>query len=232
MHYILILILILSSNIQSKGDPLFENNVMIKYKVNNSNNATNRWYNPMNYSEFYSYHILNQSFIEVNVINWEDPLSIINISIGNISRENISDNEAAEMLAFGYWTLPSQFGFIANTSWDLVAEDFNRINFNNSSFQSNLKYDYLGKNIDIVKFAFKDDIQETILIYEKENGLLLFARSTVFNFLLEIEIHSINNDESYFTKITEEKADWPLTSIVLGFCLIFAKIKNRNKIVK
>jgi hypothetical protein len=183
------------------AEEIFENPLVLSYQVRTSNNATNRWYNA-DYSEYFNYHVTSNSFIYVTLTDIDNSSTTIDIAIGNLSRSDISDNEAEEALAIGYFSLPNHFGFISNTSWNQIENDFASIDFNSSSFQSNLKDTYLGKTIDVVVISFVDKFQNTTLIYEKEYGILLYTRTAVFNFLLEIELEAINNDKNYFTKST------------------------------
>ena len=101
--------------------------ISLQYTAEESNNATNIWWDPISMATV-PYNVEQNSTVSVDIDDMNDFNSILDITIGNITREGINDNEAESALAFGYWKLQGLFGFIANTSWDNVISEFNELN--------------------------------------------------------------------------------------------------------
>lgn len=195
--------------------------ITLKYIVEESNNATNIWWDPISMSTV-PYNVEQNSTITVDVVDKNDFNSTMDITIGNITREGITDNEAESALAFGYWELQGLFGFMANTSWDVVISEFNALNLTHQN-AIETEGNFLGVIVDIVEFTFKDDFQTTTLVYDKLDGILLSASSEVLGFQLGIGIISINDDTEYF------KVDAPF-GIYFAIALIIpviAKIRRK-----
>ena len=195
--------------------------ITMQYIAEESNNATNVWWDPISMSTI-PYNVEPNSTITVDILDKNDLNSTMDIAIGNITREGITDNEAESALAFGYWKLQGLFGFIANTSWDVVISKFNALNFTNQN-AIETEGNFLGVTIDTVEFSFKDDFQTTTLVYDKLDGILLYASSEVFGFQLGIRIISINNDTEYFN------ADAPFGIYFLMALIIPVLVKIRRK---
>jgi hypothetical protein len=192
------------------GADYIQQNTTVIYQVQETVNQTISWSN-LDFTEFYPYHIKNDSRVNITIVDTTHPIAI-DIAIGNLSRIDISDNEAENALAIGYWTLPNNFGFFANTSWDDVKDEFDDLEISSSSFQQNLKDEYLGRSIDVVVIGLDDGFQVTTLVYEKTGGLLLYARSSFTGYLLQLKIESINGDNLYFTNITNESVESDFTN--------------------
>ena len=195
--------------------------ITLEYIAEESNNATNIWWDPISMSTI-PYNVEQNSTITVDVVDKNDFNSTMDITIGNITRDGITDNEAESALAFGYWKLQGLFGFIANTSWDVVISEFNDLNFTNQNAIES-EGSFLGVTVDIVEFSFEDDFQTTTLVYDKIDGILLHASSEVLGFHLGIGIISINNDTEYF------KVDAPFGIYFLIALVIPAIVKIRRK---
>ena len=170
--------------------------ISLQYIAEESNNATNIWWDPISMSTI-PYNVEQNSTISVDIDDMNDFNSTLDITIGNITREGINDNEAESALAFGYWELQGLFGFIANNSWDNVISEFNDLNLTVQSVDET-EGEFLGEIIDIVEFRYNDDFQTTTLVYDRLDGILLFASSEVFGFHLTVSIISINDDTVYF----------------------------------
>ncbi len=195
--------------------------ITMQYIVEESNNATNIWWDPISMSTV-PYNIEQNSTIAVEIVDLNDFNSTMDITIGNITREGITDNEAESALAFGYWKLQGLFGFIANTSWDVVISEFNTLNLTVQSVHET-EGNFLGVLIDIVEFTFKDDFQTTTLVYDRLDGILLYASSEVLGFQLTIAIDSINDDTAYF------RVDAPFGIFFAIALLIPVLVKIRRK---
>lgn len=187
------------------------------YEVISSNETNNLWFNS-DYSASFNYNIEINSTIQVDIVNVSDPLSALDIIIGNLTRSNITDYEAEQSLAIGYWALPNMFGFMANTSWIDVETDFTDYTFNSSEFKKT-EQDHLGASVSGYIISFSDAYQSTSLFYEEENGILLTASTNVFGFMLEFSILSINGDREYY-KSLESSLPIQTLSVVLALLLI------------
>ena len=169
------------------------------------------------------YNVKQNSTIIVDIIDKNDYNSTLDITIGNITLEGITDNEAESALAFGYWKMSGLFGFIANTSWDAVISEFNSLENMTLQNVNEAEGNYLGVVIDIVEFHLKDDFQTTTLVYDRADGILLYASSEVFGFQLSIAITSINEDTEYF------KTDAPFGLFIAMALIIPVIVKIRRK---
>lgn len=205
---------------------LWQDPTEVVYLVNEANNGTNAWYYD-GYSKNISYGISVGSYVNLTIHNMEK--SIISLVIGNLTRQNIEDIETEDNLILGYYPMLGKFGFIVNNSWGEVNSEFEGLELNQSSFKTNLIDSYLGNNIEIVVVSFDVGDQQTVLIYEKDHGLLLFARTTFWGYLLEIEIQSIDGDTSYFTSQTTEVSPFGFIIISMGLLLGIMVIKKNIK---
>ncbi|MHA2170766.1 MAG: hypothetical protein ACXADH_01445 [Candidatus Kariarchaeaceae archaeon] len=224
-------IIILTFTTSTSADTSFTGKTHLSYTVTTANTGINSWVNP-DYSPVANYTINNSSTIDVEVPDIHDPVSNLNITIGNFTREFITDGEAELSLTLGHYLLPNRFGFLANTSWNDVRGEFNKIEWNTSSFQTNLRDTYLGGEIEVVLVSFSDGFQTTTLVYEKAHGVLLLAKTEVGNFFIEFQITTINTNPKYFAQFSDENTlATQFVPIIISFLLVMGVTnykRNRN----
>lgn len=176
--------------------------LQVQYLVKSTDNQTNTWYNETYHS--FHYKVIKNSEVNVTIDNISNFNSNLTIEIGNLTRTNINDSEADFNLGFGYYKMPYSFGFVANTSWNILESNLKSYVSKSSFANENSKF--LGGSTNVVSIQFQDGTaQNTTLIYNKENGLLLYAKSEIFGFLLELTILSVNNNTLYYS--TSSKLD-------------------------
>ncbi|MCY3410527.1 MAG: hypothetical protein INQ03_02715 [Candidatus Heimdallarchaeota archaeon] len=186
----IVLLLVLFSHTQAQPQP-----ISLTYTILEANEGVNTWFNE-DYSESWAYEINESSFtVDLNI----DDVTTVDLNLGNLTREGISDDEVQTNLALGYWMLSSAFGFHANTSWDAVEEDFLDLDLLEKDF-TETDAQYLGGEVETIVIDFKDAYQNTTLVYSKDEGLLLYAKTSVFGFTLDIKISQINGDDTYYSK--------------------------------
>lgn len=193
------------------------------YEVKSSNETNNLWFNS-DYSASFNYNIEINSTFRVDIVNVSDPLSALDIVIGNLTRSNITDYETEQSLAIGYWALPNMFGFIANTSWADVEIDFTDYTFNNSDFIKT-EQEYLGASVSGYNISFSDVYQRTSLFYEEDNGILLAASTDVFGFTLEFSILSINGESEYYKSLQNPLPIQPFSIVLILLSIPLLKKK-------
>ncbi len=200
-----------------------QNNTVIQYVVTKSNNATYSWWDSASMKS-YHYSVAINSTVSVSIYNMSDSNTAIDINIGNLTMNNINDSDAESALALGYWQIPYRFGFLANTSWDKLQTDLSDIKDIDAGISSG-KGDYLGNNLDIKIVKLKDQYQNTTLIYNAKDGVLLYAYSEVFGFLLELNIFSINQNTTYYHKLFS-----PFLPVITGvlFTALFIYKKSND----
>jgi len=161
---------------------------VVKYEVNATNEtAVSTWFNP-DYTQQFHYQITNNSQIEAELANPESSTTSMNFTIGNLTRIGISDVEVQGNLFLGHYQMPSQFGIIANTSWEAVKQEFNQLDLNDSVFDTSAHYQFGVANFEAVNISFVAGMQHTELVYNLDSGLLYYANLTFGNFHLEFGI--------------------------------------------
>ena len=163
----------------------------VTYTVTNTNSsASYAWYNS-NFTESWIYSVSNNTNIDLEL---NDPTNVntkLNVTIGNLTRNNILDSEADANLGIGYWNMTNIFGFISSTNWSTVSETLSMQNFISWSFDgSNYTLDEITYSV--MEISFEDNFQKTSLVYHMNTGLLFSAEIAIGGFILSFDIKSLD----------------------------------------
>ena len=163
----------------------------VTYTVTNTNSsASYAWYNS-NFTESWRYSVSNNTNIDLKLNNPSNLNTKLNLTIGNLTRNNILDSEADANLGIGYWNMTNVFGFISSTNWSTVSEMLSMQNFVSWSFDgSNYTLDEITYNV--MEISFEDNFQKTSLVYHMNTGLLFSADIVIGGFTLSFDIKSLD----------------------------------------
>jgi hypothetical protein len=137
--------------------------------------------------------------LEVHINNLEDSESEMTIKIGDQEIET-TDIEADASLALGYWNISLSSGFIANTDWvelenELEVNTFISIyNLTRNVVSHTFTINHVESTVSAISYSFEDGFQTTTLTYSLEEGVLLYAKTSFGNYLLEIELVDVHGD--------------------------------------
>ena len=197
----------------------------VTYTVTNTNSsASYAWYNS-NFTESWIYSVSNNTNIDVEL---NDPTNVntkLNVTIGNLTRNNILDSEADANLGIGYWNMTNIFGFISSTNWSTVSETLSMQNFNSWSFDgSNYTLDEITYSV--MEISFEDNFQKTSLVYHMNTGLLFSAEIAIGGFILSFDIKSL--DPSFTTSSSSSTLNF--NSIIYFNIFVIAFYTLRTKL--
>ena len=222
---ILLLFVIITSLTLVNSTPYnLKGQTTVQYDVVQSNNSTSYWSNyPADGG--YNYHIENGSQITVIFSDIIDRNSDFNMTVGNLTLHSVTESLVQDNLALGYWSLGNTFGFISDTNWDTIKTKLTNTDGLTSDVSTN-KADFLSGKVTVEVISFADDYQNTTLVYEKQLGLLLFAYTDVFGFVLGITINNINGSTDVFRA---ESSSLPVSMIPVFFSLIALSLLLKRK---
>ena len=212
----LLLFVIISSLSSVSSTPYnLKGQTTVQYDVVQSNNATSYW---SNYPDEggYNYHIENGSQITVIFSDILDRTSELNMTVGNLTLYSATESLVQDNLALGYWSLGDTFGFLSDTNWDTIKTNLSNTDGLTSDVSTN-KADFLSGKVTVEVITLVDDFQNTTLVYEKQLGLLLFAYTDVFGFVLGITINNINGSTNIFKSTS---ASLPISMVPVLLSLI------------
>lgn len=196
-----------------------------RYSVESSSNSTNAWFNA-DYSQSFNYHIEPGSKILVNFTNSADSEQMISITVGNLTRSNISDSEAAENLVLNYYEMKGDLGFLANTSWTKMEQAFNTINFDEMEIETRHRT-YLGRTLETERFHFISGGQNTSLIYEQRTGLLVEASTGFSDYQISLVIDATDLIPDY--EISDVSTSPISLVMLLGSIMVLMVIRRQQK---
>ena len=167
----------------------------VVYHVENSNETANLLWFTSDFTESFTYNIPIDSEIQVTFLDRESDNPFIDISVGNLTRQGILDEEAENNLALGYWKV-SVFGFAAVTDWNVVNTQLQQAGFvENQNYTLRYTTFFLtgiNASIDAVNITFNDLFQSTSLVYSRVDGTLLSARTGFGNYYLQFSAIKIS----------------------------------------
>ena len=220
----MLLVTIVTSPVIS--DPYYLNSPQtVTYTVTNTNSsASYAWYNS-NFTESWIYSVSNNTNIDLEL---NDPTNVntkLNVTIGNLTRNNILDSEADANLGIGYWNMTNIFGFISSTNWSTVSEILSMQNFISWSFDgSNYTLDEITYSV--MEISFEDNFQKTSLVYHMNTGLLFSAEIAIGGFILSFDIKSF--DPSFTTSSSSSTLNF--NSIIYFNIFVIAFYTLRTKL--
>ena len=195
------------------------------YTVTNTNSsASYAWYNS-NFTESWIYSVSNNTNIDLEL---NDPTNVntkLNVTIGNLTRNNILDSEADANLGIGYWNMTNIFGFISSTNWSTVSEILSMQNFISWSFDgSNYTLDEITYSV--MEISFEDNFQKTSLVYHMNTGLLFSAEIAIGGFILSFDIKSL--DPSLTTSSSSSTLNFNSIIYFNIFVIVFYTLRTKS----
>ena len=197
----------------------------VTYTVTNTNSsASYAWYNS-NFTESWIYSVSSNTNIDVEL---NDPTNVntkLNVTIGNLTRNNILDSEADANLGIGYWNMTNIFGFISSTNWSTVSETLSMQNFISWSFDgSNYTLDEITYSV--MEISFEDNFQKTSLVYHMNTGLLFSAEIAIGGFILSFDIKSL--DPSLTTSSSSSTLNFNSIIYFNIFVIVFYTLRTKS----
>ena len=185
----------------------------IQYSLLEETNKTsiNQWWTG---SEAQNYTFSNTSSVNVTFERITDGNFYINISLGDLTLNNITDSSADSALVLGYWKA-SEGGFVVgnlsllNDSLNLLLSEKTLMNYS-STLQEK---EYGNYKFNVVSYNFTDSFgQKTYLVYDVGSGLLLDLDTSFGNFRLAMSADVFSG--SYFEerRILETSSSSSLSS--------------------
>ncbi len=171
------------------------NELLVVYDILNDQNATVTWWG----DEQLKYNFSSEDDLKVKIHDMSDPNTLLDLEIGNLTVYNVTDNLASTNLALGYWKIPAELGFVANSTWNATKQQVSNLNLTVNSYAEYVSDDYFGVSLSVVRIEIQDFYQTSTFVYHKADGLLLSANTTVLGYTLEMKIKSINDKTDYYS---------------------------------
>ena len=201
------------------------------YEITKTNaTATYTWYNG-DYSQSFPYHVTNASEMRVELAKPSDSNTELNITLGNLTRTGIYDNETEPNLGLGYYKLSDNLGFVAPTTWASLDLRLSALNFSTYHFQSPIKYQFGAAQFDAVNITFADSFQQSTLIYDLNTGVLYYANVVIGNFVLSFYITGLVPQEHDNLVSSTQSSPLPIFSsfFALSIIGILVQMEQREK---
>ena len=201
----------------------------IQYSLLEETNKTsiNQWWTG---SEAQSYTFSNTNSVNVTFESITGGNFYINISLGNLTLNNITDSSADSALALEYWKA-SEGGFVVgnlsllNDSLTLLLSEKTLLTYS-SSYQEKEYGDY---KFNVASYNFTDSFgQKTYSVYDVDSGLLLELDTSFGNFRLAMSAAVFS--DSYFEerRISEtgssSSTETPFSLLFFFFALLLCPL--------
>lgn len=214
-----------------------ENEIDIRYNVTNANEFIT-WY-PFDGSGAFNLSFVDS--LQVKVDDYSSLNSELNVSTDS-ANFTTSDIEADSALAFGYWNVTYDTGFVASTNWTNAEAEFSQNGLLNDFVMTGSEQIVTindgNYSLSTISLYFTDGFQTTSLTYLEYSGLLVYANSSFLGYYLEIELNNIFCSSTTLAKLIEIPTSEsstvlglpaPIIAVLTGISILILRYKTISR---